>query len=68
MDILKTSNPNLQTKAASILEFILMIEPSVEKLVSAEVESGLEAVFRQKSLIGMKNNLVSVMCGSTIFN
>lgn len=54
MDILKTSVPDLQRKAASILEFIVVIVPStVEKLISAGVESGLETVFQQKSLVGM---------------
>ncbi|KAI3466967.1 hypothetical protein Pfo_023630 [Paulownia fortunei] len=54
VDIFKTSNPDLQRKAASILEFIVVIEPSMEKLISTEIESGLEAVFRQKSLIEME--------------
>lgn len=54
VDILKTSVPDLQRKAASILEFIVVIVPStVEKLISAGVESGLETVFQQKSLVGM---------------
>ncbi|KAL8463661.1 hypothetical protein ACS0TY_034350 [Phlomoides rotata] len=52
VDILKTSVPDLQRKAASVLEFIVVIAPStVEKLVSAGVESGLETVFQQKSLV-----------------
>ncbi|XP_075481784.1 uncharacterized protein LOC142522344 [Primulina tabacum] len=50
VDIMKTSNPDLQRKASSIIEFITMIKPCVEKLVLADIESGLEAVFRQKSL------------------
>ncbi|XP_073122733.1 uncharacterized protein [Henckelia pumila] len=50
VDIMKTSNPNLQRKALSIVEFITMIKPCVEKLILADIESGLEAVFRQKSL------------------
>lgn len=54
MDILSKSVPDLQRKAASILEFIVVIVPStVENLISAGVESGLETVFQQKSLIGM---------------
>ncbi|EYU31527.1 hypothetical protein MIMGU_mgv1a004630mg [Erythranthe guttata] len=51
VDILKTSNPNLQTKAASILDFIFTNEPCIEKLISSDIQSGLEAVFQQKSLI-----------------
>ncbi|KAL2485032.1 ARM repeat superfamily protein [Abeliophyllum distichum] len=48
--ILKKSHPDLQRKAASILEFIAVSEPCVEKIISADIESGLEAVFQQKSL------------------
>ncbi|KAL0396712.1 UNVERIFIED_CONTAM: hypothetical protein Scaly_0119600 [Sesamum calycinum] len=51
VDILKTSIPDLQRKAASILESIVAIEACVEQLISADIESGLVAVFRQKSLI-----------------
>ncbi|KAL7090819.1 hypothetical protein ACP275_12G066100 [Erythranthe tilingii] len=51
VDILKASNPNLQTKAASILDFIFTNEPCIEKLISSDIQSGLEAVFQQKSLI-----------------
>ncbi|KAK6134182.1 hypothetical protein DH2020_032072 [Rehmannia glutinosa] len=54
VDILKSSDPDLQRKAASILEFVVVIEPSLENLVSAQIESGLEAVFRQKSLVDME--------------
>lgn len=59
VDILKTPNPDLQRKAASILEFVVVIKPSMEKLPSADIASGLEAVFRQKSLLGMRNNRIS---------
>ncbi|KAL0463465.1 UNVERIFIED_CONTAM: hypothetical protein Slati_0234100 [Sesamum latifolium] len=55
VDILKTSIPDLQRKAASILESIVAIEACVEQLISADIESGLEAVFRQKSLIEMEH-------------
>lgn len=55
VDIMKTT-PNLQRKAASVLEFITVIEPSVEKLISAGIESGLEAVFQQKILNGTKRD------------
>ncbi|XP_012857716.1 PREDICTED: uncharacterized protein LOC105976999 [Erythranthe guttata] len=51
VDILKTSNPNLQTKAASILNFIFTNKPCIEKLISSDIQSGLEAVFQQKSLL-----------------
>ncbi|KAL3830777.1 hypothetical protein ACJIZ3_019579 [Penstemon smallii] len=50
VDILKTQIPDLQRKAASILEFIIVNESSAEKIISSEIESGLETVFHQKSL------------------
>lgn len=50
VDIMKTSNPGLQRKASSIIEISTMIKPCMEKLILADIESGLEAVFRQKSL------------------
>ncbi|KAH6827754.1 ARM repeat superfamily protein [Perilla frutescens var. hirtella] len=57
VDILKTPIPDLQRKAASVLEFIMVIEPQpcMEKLQSTDIVSGLEAVFRQKSLIDEEN-------------
>ncbi|XP_051121379.1 uncharacterized protein LOC127244864 [Andrographis paniculata] len=57
VDILKT-NPDLERKTCSILEFIVVIEPSsVEKLTSAGIESALEAIFQQKSLTGSQNGI-----------
>lgn len=55
VDILKTPNPDLQRKAASILELVVVIKPSMEKLPSADIASGLEAVFQQKSLLEEEN-------------
>lgn len=52
VDILKIPNASLQRKVASILEFFVATESCVEKIISAEIESGLEAVFQQKSLTG----------------
>ncbi|KZV14356.1 hypothetical protein F511_43562 [Dorcoceras hygrometricum] len=54
---MKTSNPDLQRKASSIIEFITMIEPCVEKLIFAGIESGLETVFRQKSLTDTEDDV-----------
>lgn len=51
--IMKTSYPDLQRKAASILEFITIIDPSMDTLISADIESGLDAIFQQKALEGM---------------
>ncbi|XP_057765933.1 uncharacterized protein LOC130986520 [Salvia miltiorrhiza] len=57
VDILKTPIPDLQRKAASILEYLVVIEPpSMEKLPLPDIVSGLEAVFRQKSLIEEEND------------
>ncbi|KAK8370229.1 hypothetical protein V6Z12_A01G163800 [Gossypium hirsutum] len=50
IEILKTSPSNLQRKAASILEFITIIEPSMETIIKVDVSSGLEAVFQQKAV------------------
>lgn len=56
ISIMKTSYPNLQRKAASILEFITVIDPIMDTISSLEIESGLEAIFQQKALEGMRNN------------
>ncbi|XVE74678.1 hypothetical protein DITRI_Ditri12bG0036400 [Diplodiscus trichospermus] len=50
IEILKTSPSNLQRKAASILEFTTIIEPSMETIIKADISSGLDAVFQQKAL------------------
>lgn len=50
---MKTSYPDLQRKAASILEFITIIDPSMDTIISADIESGLDAIFQQKALEGM---------------
>lgn len=54
VEMLKTPDPPLQRKAASVLEFVVATEPCAEKLRSANIASGLEAVFQQKCLIGME--------------
>lgn len=51
--IMKTSYPDLQRKAASILEFITIIDPSMDTIISADIESGLDAIFQQKAVEGM---------------
>ncbi|KAF3432155.1 hypothetical protein FNV43_RR26894 [Rhamnella rubrinervis] len=50
VEILKSSTPNLQRKAASVLEFIIIIDPSMDYLNTVDIESGLDAVFQQKVL------------------
>ncbi|KAG6579255.1 U-box domain-containing protein 12, partial [Cucurbita argyrosperma subsp. sororia] len=46
VEILKTSSPNLKRKAASILEFISIMDPSMDIIDPMEIESGLSAVFQ----------------------
>ncbi|KAM7271261.1 hypothetical protein ACFE04_030475 [Oxalis oulophora] len=50
VDILKTSPANLQRKAASILEYVTVIDPSMDAITSADIESGLNAVLEQRGL------------------
>ncbi|XP_010321147.2 uncharacterized protein [Solanum lycopersicum] len=50
VNIMRTSSPDLQRKAASILEFASVIEPCMEKILSIDLETGLDAVLQQKTL------------------
>lgn len=59
IEILKASSSNLQRKAASILEFMTIIEPSMETIMTVDISSGLDAVFQQKVLKGKGNNSFS---------
>ncbi|KAJ8556414.1 hypothetical protein K7X08_029805 [Anisodus acutangulus] len=52
IDIMRTSSPDLQRKAASILDFAAVIEPCTEKILSIDLETGLDALFQQKTLNG----------------
>ncbi|GAV63425.1 Arm domain-containing protein/KAP domain-containing protein [Cephalotus follicularis] len=52
VEILKTSSPNLQRKAASILEFVTVIDPSMDSITAMDIEAGLHAVFQHKVLEG----------------
>ncbi|OMO99758.1 Armadillo [Corchorus olitorius] len=54
IEILRTSPPNLQRKAASIMEFMTLIEPSMETIIRVDISSGLDAVFQQKALKDME--------------
>ena len=56
VEILKTPSPNLQREASSILEFLTIIEPHLDTILSVYIESGLEAVFQQKILDVSPNN------------
>lgn len=53
VEILNTSSPNLKRKAASILEFVSIMDASMEVINSLEIESGLTAVFQLGASIGM---------------
>ncbi|KAL7000927.1 hypothetical protein U1Q18_002080 [Sarracenia purpurea var. burkii] len=50
IEFLKSSSPILQRKAASILECVTVSGQSVDKIISADIESGLDAVFHQRFL------------------
>lgn len=50
IEILKTPSPNLQRKAASILEYVTADETLIEKIISVDIASGLDAIFQQGSL------------------
>ncbi|XAR72220.1 hypothetical protein NMG60_11018789 [Bertholletia excelsa] len=53
IDTLRKPSSPLQRKAASILEFVAITEPSIDKIMSLDIESGLEAVLQQKFLHDM---------------
>ncbi|KDP38083.1 hypothetical protein JCGZ_04726 [Jatropha curcas] len=50
VEMLKHSSSNLQRKAAAILEYVAMIDGSMDAIISENIESGLDAVFQQKVL------------------
>ncbi|CAL5338948.1 unnamed protein product [Camellia sinensis] len=57
VQILKLSSPNLQIKAASILEFVTMAEPCIDQIISVDIESSLGAVFQQKIVNDMEADI-----------
>ncbi|XP_027360506.1 uncharacterized protein LOC113868801 isoform X2 [Abrus precatorius] len=50
VEILKSSSPSLQEKAASALEFVALTDPSLAPIISLDIESSLNSVFQQKIL------------------
>ncbi|XP_065855802.1 uncharacterized protein [Euphorbia lathyris] len=50
IEMLKHPSSNLQRKAANVLEFVTIIDPSMKTIISANIESCLDAVFQQKVL------------------
>lgn len=61
VDIMRTSSADLQRKSASILEFAAVIESCTEKILSVDLESGLDAVFQQKTLNGMRDYFPAIL-------
>lgn len=55
VEILTTSSPVLQTKAASILEFLTTFESCREKITSLDIESALNTLFQQKFFNGKED-------------
>ncbi|KAJ4835247.1 hypothetical protein Tsubulata_026676 [Turnera subulata] len=56
VEMLKHSSPSLQTKAASILEYMAIIDSDMDTIMSVNIESGLDAVFQQKILSGSESD------------
>ncbi|CAL0318478.1 unnamed protein product [Lupinus luteus] len=50
VQILKSSSPRVQEKAASVLEYVALIDPTLAPIISVDIESGLNSVFQQKVL------------------
>ncbi|KAL2347722.1 hypothetical protein Fmac_001722 [Flemingia macrophylla] len=50
VEILKSSPPSLQEKAASVLEFVALNDPTLAPITVFDIESGLNSVFQQKIL------------------
>lgn len=72
VEILKSSSPSLQGKAASLLECVALIGPTIVSNLSMDIESGLDAVFQQKILrvsgmqylLGIVTSVVIIWCMS----
>lgn len=50
MEILKSSLASLQEKAASVLEFVALIDPTLSPIISVDIENGLNSTFQQNLL------------------
>ncbi|XP_057445479.1 uncharacterized protein LOC130737670 [Lotus japonicus] len=50
VEILKSSPPYLQEKAASVLEFVALTDPTLATIMSVDIENGLISAFQQKVL------------------
>ncbi|KHN03154.1 U-box domain-containing protein 12 [Glycine soja] len=50
VEILKSFPPSLQEKAATVLEFVALTDPTLAPIISLDIESGLNSAFQQKIL------------------
>ncbi|CAK8570391.1 unnamed protein product [Lathyrus sativus] len=50
VEILKSSSPSLQEKAASLLEFVALTDPTLAPIISVDIENGLSSTFQQNFL------------------
>ncbi|KAF9674007.1 hypothetical protein SADUNF_Sadunf10G0083000 [Salix dunnii] len=53
VDMLKHPSLEIQRKVASVLEFVATSDTVIDKIISANIESGLLAIFQQVELNGM---------------
>ncbi|XP_004498277.1 uncharacterized protein [Cicer arietinum] len=60
VEILKSPSPSLQEKAASVLEFVALTDPSLTAIISVDIENGLNSTFQQ-SLLKISANMESDM-------
>lgn len=56
VEIMKSPNPNLQRKVASILEYVTIVDPCIDSIISMDIQSGLDAVFSTQVLDGKSSN------------
>ncbi|CAI8605470.1 unnamed protein product [Vicia faba] len=50
VEILKSSSPSLQEKAASVLEFVALTDPTLTSIIYVDIENGLSSTFQQNFL------------------
>ncbi|XP_045813734.1 uncharacterized protein LOC123907468 isoform X2 [Trifolium pratense] len=50
VELLKCFSPNLQEKAASVLEFVALADPTLTPIISVDIENGLNSAFQQNFL------------------
>jgi hypothetical protein len=50
VELLKCSSPSLQEKAASVMEFVALADPTLTPIISVDIENGLNSAFQQNLL------------------